>query len=103
MNILDVKIPMMESQIKDLRIIHAKEYGCLVLDIPTSLPSMNLIIFLPINSSLAKVEEVFGKKPYDGPVPKSESHINDAAIIDKVIEQLQSVKETKNVKIFMPR
>ena len=107
MNVLDVKIPMMESEIHDLRIVHAKQHKCLVMEIPTTIPNIDLIIFLPFNSSLEKVEEVFGKKPEDGPVPREikleKSNLKDAAALDKIIAQLSGVPKTKNVKIFMPR
>ena len=107
MNVLDVKIPMMESEIHDLRIVHAKQYKCLVMEIPTTMPNTDLIIFLPYNSSLEKVEEVFGKKPEDGPVTREakleKSRLKDAATLDKIIKQLSGVPKTKSVKIFMPR
>ena len=107
MNVLDVKIPMMESEIHDLRIVHAKQHKCLAMEIPTTTSNTDLIIFLPFNSSLAKVEEIFGKKPDDGPVTREEkleqSNLKDTAMLDKIIAQLSNVPKTKNAKIFMPR
>ena len=106
MNLLDVTTSMMESKISDFRIAHAKEHKCLILELPTLQSSTDLIIFLPYNSSLAKIEEVFGKNPDEKgrkAVPKAYIPSNEVANIDKMISQLRSTPKTKNVKIFIPR
>ena len=106
MNILDVKTSMMESKISDFRIAHAKQYRCLILELPTTKSSTDLIVFLPYNSSLAKVEEVFGKNPDEKgrkAIPKAYVPSNEVSKIDKMISQLRNTPKTKNVKIFIPR
>ena len=106
MNLLDVNISMIESKIHDLRIVHAKQFRSLIIEIPTTQSGTNLIIFLPFNSSLAEVEEAFGKRPDEKgrkAVPKAYIPSNDVSTIDKIIENLASVPKTKNVKVFIPR
>ena len=101
MGIIDVKIPMMESEPQELKLIDSDKFGCLILEIPTTLSSCSLILFLPHNSSLTKVEEVFGRKPNNGPQPVSEAQ--PVAVLDQVINQLQQLSIRTRVKVFMPR
>ena len=106
MHLLDGKTPMMESKISHFRIAHAKQYKCLILELPTSISGTDMIIFLPYNSSLEKIEEVFGKNPDEKgrkAVPKAYIPSNEVAKMDQLISQLRDTPKTKNVKIFIPR
>ena len=106
MHLLDGKTPMMESKISHFRIARAKQYKCLILELPTSISGTDMIIFLPYNSSLEEIEEVFGKNPDEKgrkAVPKAYIPSNEVAKIDQLISQLRDTPKTKNVKIFIPR
>ena len=101
MGVVDVKIPMMESEVQDMRVINAKDFGCFVLEIPTSMSKSSLILFLPHNSSLSEVEQVFGNLPTSSSSPRVEPPPSPA--LETIINHLQNTTKTANVKVFMPR
>ena len=91
----------MESKVQEIRVIQSKEFGCFVLELPAARPNSSMILFLPHKSSIGKVEEVFGRKPDNGPSPRVQSP--STSVLDKIIEQLENTPKTKHVKVFMPR
>ena len=99
MGIVNVSIPMMESNVQELRVIESKEFGCLVLELPTSILNLALYVFLPHTARLSKVEEIFGRKHYNEPFKQSPR----IAILDNVITQMEETPKTAQVKVYMPR
>ena len=93
---------MMESRPAMLKMIYSNEFGCLIIEIPESQSNNRLYLFVPHNTSLSKVEQLFGGIPsHVEPEYKSKEH--GLPEMDQIMSQFQQTTNKLFTKIFMPR
>ena len=101
LGIIEVKIPMMASEVQSLLLADSKKLGCLILEIPIVNSDSSLILFLPHNvSSLNTIDRVLSGRYY-WPIEQTDNSL--ATKLDQLIEQLHRTTKRTRVKVFMPR